>query len=46
MTLAQFLMRPKFFKQAKMSYEGPDNVKLYLFKFVEFVTTKYRQERS
>jgi len=38
-TLAQFHMRPKHFKQGKMSIEGHTNVKRYLFKLVLYFQT-------
>lgn len=45
-TLAQFHMRPKHFKQGKMSIEGHTNIKLYCFKLVTFVQQMITRERS
>lgn len=35
-TLAQYHMKPKHFRQEKMSIEGTDNVRVYLYKIVAF----------
>ena len=45
-TLAQFHMRPKHFRQGKMSYEGHDNAKLYIFKLSLWLKQIITQERS
>ena len=36
-TLAQFHMKPKQFKQAEMSIEGHDMIKVYMYKMLKFV---------
>ena len=36
-TLAQFHMRPKHFRQGKMSIEGHTNIKVYLYKLILFI---------
>ena len=45
-TLAQFQMRPKHYKQAKMSIEGHTTIKVYCYKFVVFIQTLALQKRS
>lgn len=45
-TLGQFHMKPKHFKQVKMSIEGHTNVKRYFFKLVTYVYTLVGQGRS
>ena len=45
-TLAQFHMRPKHFRQGKMSIEGHTNIKLYCFKLVTFMSQLLTRERT
>ena len=45
-TLGQFHMRPKHFKQGKMSFEGHTNIKLYLYKFIMFFSQIVTNPRS
>ena len=45
-TLAQFHMRPKHFRQGKMSIEGHTNIKVYLYKLIMFFRTLGSQGRS
>ena len=45
-TLGQFYMKPKHFKQGKMSIEGHTNIKVYLYKLVMFFNQIIVNERS
>lgn len=45
-TLGQFYMKPKHFKQGKMSIEGHTNIKVYIYKLVMFFNQIIVNERS